>query len=79
MKAIIYFKDSSVKSCVTIENLSLIKGRSSDEHKRPKNYDTEEKFLIFTPFADESYSFTGSNGTFSIAGAEILYVEFNAD
>lgn len=76
MKAIIYFKDSSAKSSVAVENLILIKSRSIDDHKKPKTYDNEEKFRVFTPFDDESYSFTGSNGTFSVSGVNILYVEF---
>ena len=38
-------------------------------------YNTKEKILLFTPFAQESYAFTGKNGIFSVAGSEILYVE----
>lgn len=74
MKATIYFKNSTIKA-INIDKLISIKGRSSDTRKPLKNYDTAEKIRVFTPFADESYSFTGGNGTFAFSGADILYVE----
>lgn len=74
MTATIYFKDTVNKPSVVVKDLVSIKAACIDIKVRSKNY-TKENFSAFTPFAQESYAFTGKNGIFSIAGADILYVE----
>ena len=78
MKATIYFKDSVNKPSVTVEGLTGIKARSLNQNSKDKNY-TEKNFNVFTPFAEESYAFTGRDRVVSVLGSEILYVEFKED
>ena len=78
MKARIYFKDSVNRSPVVVEELIDIKATSLDTKIRSKNY-TKENFAAFAPFAQESYSFSSSNGVISVSGADILYVELLED
>ena len=76
MQVVICFKDSVNKPSVTIENLTDIYGKSSDIKKREKHY-TAENFHVFAPFDEESYSFVSRNGSVSVNGNEILYVQFS--
>ena len=73
MKAIIYFKDAAAKEPLTVEGLISIHGNVEGKNT-PKRYN-EQNFYAFTPFANESYAFKGTDGIFSISGAEILKVE----
>lgn len=78
MKATIHFKDSVNTTQVTVEGLVAIKARSLISNNRDKNY-TSKNFTVFTPFAEESYAFTGRDGIISVLGSDILYVEFVED